>query len=387
MADNILGILSDETFAQRMDTLCAIIAKAGTEEDGLGAGTWKDIQRIVRRGLAPKLFSVGDQLRCKRGNETLVWDIIGIDHDIPSDKSMTHSMTLQLHDCFTLLQYDAKEAFYYTETGLTAGTYHFTVGQHPFVDSENGKTYQFTLTYPVPAGGHLVLAAAHNASIEGTNISSYANGYSDTVETVTLTSGTAGTNLGTVNTAANENFNSFPHAIFGSSNYAQSALKQYIGSTADEGAVWKPQTKFDRAPSWAANTAGFLCGMDENFLSVVGEVDKITALNTVSDSGGSVTASEKFFLLSCSEVYGGNNNRINEGHPYPYYSENSDLSAAGTGADSNRIKHLGGTAQNWVLRSPYTATAHSMRTVYPAGDLRVSAASASVAIAPACCII
>ena len=386
MADNILGILSDDAFAQRMDTLCAIIAKAGTEEDGLGAGTWKDIQRIVRRGLAPKLFSVGDQLRCKRGNETLVWDIIGIDHDIPSDKSMTHSMTLQLHDCFTLLQYDAKEAFYYTETGLTAGTYHFTVGQHPFVDSENGKTYQFTLTYPVPAGGHLVLAAAHNASIEGTNISSYANGYSDTVETVTLTSGTAGTNLGTVNTAANENFNSFPHAIFGSSNYAQSSLRQYLGSTAVAGSVWTPQNKFDRPPEWAANTAGFLYGIDENFLAVVGEVDKIT----VSYGGGSITSSEKIFLLSRSEVYGGDENGINEGQPYSYYVNNSDLSAAGTANDANRIKYRDGKVQHWWLRSPGTdieSYTCYVRYVRNSGDVYNCNSSVYSGVAPVCCII
>ena len=45
---------------------------------------WKDIQQLVRLGLAPMLFQIGDQFTCKRGNEELVWDLIGIDQDVPT---------------------------------------------------------------------------------------------------------------------------------------------------------------------------------------------------------------------------------------------------------------------------------------------------------------
>ena len=38
--------------------------------------TWAEVQRIVRAGLASQVFSVGDQLTCKRGTQTLVWDIL-----------------------------------------------------------------------------------------------------------------------------------------------------------------------------------------------------------------------------------------------------------------------------------------------------------------------
>lgn len=387
MTDNILGILSDDAFAQRMDTLCAIIAKAGTEEDGLGAGTWKDIQRIVRRGLAPKLFSVGDQLRCKRGNETLVWDIIGIDHDIPSDKSMTHSMTLQLHDCFTILRYDTREALYCAESGLDAGTYNFTVGQHTWNPSEKGKTYQFTLTKPVPTGGQLVLSASYSSSLAGTDIMSYTDSFSeDAIETVFLAEGNSGTSLGTMNNTVGGSMNSCQSALLGNNNYAQSSLRQYLGSTAVAGSVWTPQNKFDRPPEWAANTAGFLYGIDENFLAVVGEVDKIT----VSYGGGSITSSEKIFLLSRSEVYGGDENGINEGQPYSYYVNNSDLSAAGTANDANRIKYRGGKVQHWWLRSPGTdieSYTCYVRYVRNSGDVYNCNSSVYSGVAPVCCII
>ena len=46
--------------------------------------SWADVQKAVRSGIAGKIFSIGDQLTCQRGNDTLVWDIIGIDHDTPA---------------------------------------------------------------------------------------------------------------------------------------------------------------------------------------------------------------------------------------------------------------------------------------------------------------
>ena len=70
--------------------------------------SWGDVQKAVRSGLAAKVFSIGDQLICQRAGVNLVWDVIGIDHDTPADPQFTHSMTLQLHDCFTAnMQFDA----------------------------------------------------------------------------------------------------------------------------------------------------------------------------------------------------------------------------------------------------------------------------------------
>ena len=90
--------------------------------------SWEDVQKAVRSGIASKIFSIGAQLTCQKDGTNLVWDVIGIDHDTPADPQFTHSMTLQLHDCFpTVIQFDAPEAFYYAENGLAAGTYHFAI--------------------------------------------------------------------------------------------------------------------------------------------------------------------------------------------------------------------------------------------------------------------
>ena len=75
--------------------------------------SWEDVQKAVRSGIASKIFSIGDQLTCQRNGIDLVWDIIGIDHDTPADPQYSHSLTLQLHDCFTeAMQFDAPEAMY-----------------------------------------------------------------------------------------------------------------------------------------------------------------------------------------------------------------------------------------------------------------------------------
>lgn len=66
---------------------------------GGGEFTIPTIQQIVRSGEAEYYFKLKDQISCYHeefGN--LVWDIIGFDHDVPSDSKYTHSMTLLLHN-------------------------------------------------------------------------------------------------------------------------------------------------------------------------------------------------------------------------------------------------------------------------------------------------
>jgi len=345
--------------------------------------SWEDVQKIVRMGLASNTFAIGDQLTCQRGSTTLVWDIIGIDHDTPTDKNFKHSLTLQLHDCLLSLQYDATEALFYAENELPEGTYNFTLLAGYDTTYGGGKTYSFTLAKPVPAGGVIMFPWGYQKQAADTKISTYGSVTSTTViESVAVTEGANGTALETVGEC------NHTHRIrYGSNNWMQSAMRQYLNSDAAAGSVWTPKTNFDRPPSWATNTAGFLNGLDADFLAVIGEVDKITTLNTLTDGGGSETNAEKFFLLSRSEVYGGKENGILEGDAYPYYSETSDLSAAGTGADTNRIKYRNGAAQYWWLRSPSTSHSSNVRNVNTTGNVGNNSANNRNGVAPACCII
>jgi hypothetical protein len=70
---------------------------------------WKSVQDIVRAGMGHKIFQVGDQLLAEFNGTPVVWDIIGIDHDKPTDPRFTHSLTIQSRDCLVDAQFDAPE--------------------------------------------------------------------------------------------------------------------------------------------------------------------------------------------------------------------------------------------------------------------------------------
>ena len=297
---NVLNLLSESTYIEKMDMQNALLKAIATNGGGGGdtpveVESWAVVQQLVRLGIAAKVFSIGDQLVCNHATYgKLTWDIIGIDHDTPVNSEYTHSLTIQLHDCL-------------------------------------GATFQFDAAEPTNPD---------------TNRQSY-----------------------------------------GSNNWSESGIRQWLNSAGNPGTWWEAKTDYDVQPSYATSTAGFMKGLDADFLATVGEVSKITAKNTVTDGGGSDTTTEKFFLLSLTEIYGGLNNSISEGVVYPYYSDNSALTAAGTGTDANRIKYRNGTAQYWWLRSPYPSYSSYVRNVYATGYVGGSNASNGYGVAPACCII
>lgn len=361
----------------------------GKLEDEIGklaavmpVNSWADVQSIVRAGMAAKFFAVGDQLTCQKDGTNLVWDIIGIDHDTPADPQYTHSMTLQLHDCFqTNLQYDAPEAFYYAENGLAAGTYHFAIDSSYDASHQSFNNYQFTLTQDVPAGGQLGLAWSYNAASSTILVKSYASPSAVAqTESVSVTEGTDGTDLGvlTVSCDLENNLNSIQRARFGSNTYKESSVRQWLNSDAAAGSVWSPQNNYDRPPTWAATADGFLRGMDEDFLAVVGE----TNVTTVVNSSWTTTLNDRFFLLSGKQVYGSSSG---EGAAYPYYSGHSDLGSAGSGADSNRMKRRGGSNQGWWLRTRIPGNDYEVKVVAGSnGSVTVNNAAYASGVAPAC---
>lgn len=71
--------------------------------------SWEEVQEIVRRGQAKQVFDIGDQFSVNYNGSPLIVDIIGIDHDIPTDTNFTHSLTIQFHDCIQNVQFDAIE--------------------------------------------------------------------------------------------------------------------------------------------------------------------------------------------------------------------------------------------------------------------------------------
>lgn len=356
--------------------------------------SWAAVQDIVRSGNAGLVFALGDQLVCKKGNADLAWDIIGIDNDTPADPTYTHSMTLQLHDCYaTAIQPGNTQAFYYCENGLAAGSYYFTID--PTYDSSRNtfSGYQFTLASAVPAGGQLCFGWEYGTNAGDSKVSSYASA-SDSVaieDNLSVTDATTGTFLGNLTAAGDfsNNINSVHRIRYGSNNYKESAVRQWLNSSAAAGSVWVPQTKFDRPPAWATTEAGWMNGIDADFLAVIGEASISVSRNPICDGGGSDTLNDKFFLPSRENVYGGQEiSGVSEGGAYAYYEEYSSLSAAGTGNDANRIKYVNSTAAAWWLRTPNSANSSDTRRSTTAGAITSNPASnTGNRVAPVCCII
>lgn len=331
----------------------------------------------------------GDVVIVTLNADKLGWDILGTNHD--TAKASPYTTTLGMHDQWKNdMQFDAPEAMFAFSSGLAAGTYNFTVGAQPWYASDVNKTMQFTLTKAIPAGGQLRTNNAYNATMIGSTVLTYSSPSSTTaLETVSITQGNSGTSLGTVTRTVTGNINSIDRALLGSNNYKESAIRQWLNSDKPAGQVWTPQTVWDRPPSWAATADGFMRGMDADFLAVVGKTHIKVARATTYEGGVAYDEMDDyFFLLSRSEQYGGVEvSGVDEGSPYPYYSDYSDLSSAGTGADKNRIKYRNGTAQLYWERTPYTSSGYNVCRVGADGYVSGGNAYISGGVLPACNII
>lgn len=473
-------IVLDETMHginSTMKQIAAILAKRG----GLEPKTYSDVQSIVRLGLAPSVFSVGDIIEVGRetrvqaslGEHTgitavsvnedafvaamdeagekeyeIIFDgsawkyeghpIILADYGISvtgtpaegdtiivvetastinmvvmdfiengqttigniklHDKTKQYGMILQSEKLLYNLQFDEREAFYYAADGLAAGTYHFKLVEHTWVAADTGKSFQFTLTQAVPAGGQLVFVQGYNATLDGGSIRSFESGSSTTaIETAVMSVGTGGTDLGELKNAINGAMNGCQRALLGSGRWGTSAMRQHLNSAKVAGQVWAPQTNWDRPPSWVSSTAGFMHGLDPEFVKICADVELLTALSTVCDTTategsagtGYETTTDKYFLPSRPEVFGGGDNASDKGDAWQYYAANSDVpgGSSNAGNDSNRTKvSMAGAPYYWWLRSPYVGSGVGVRSISPAGYVYSYDASNTLGVAPACVI-
>lgn len=404
MASNIFNFLSDEVYNQKMNVknnLLRILAE--NESDNLIPKSWDYIQFLVRNDLHKKVLHLGDELVCQKDGVNISWIIVDFDKDIPIDSQFTHSLTLVMKNQWNeAVQFDSKEAAFYFEDGLSAGTYYFTIGAQPWCTEDVNKSFMFTITTAIPAKGQLVFGNNYAATCENARIYSYSSSsftspledVADNVSspsgktmTMTLWDGETGIFLGTINNDVQTNINSIQRALLGNTNYKESAIRQWLTSDAVAGSVWKPQTKFDRPPSWKDTLKGFMNGMDEDFLSVIKPTLITTARSTSTDGGGVDITQDKIFLLSKPQVYGGATvSGVDEGAPYEYFLRYSDLSAAGSGSDKNRIKTRNGSAQWYWLRSRYAGIGTRVWIVNIDGQLGNSYAANAHGVAAACTI-
>ena len=403
-ATDSFNFISDEQYNEKMTVKNNLLRALAEEDHGvLVPKTWEELQFLVRNGLHTKVLHIGDEFTCQKDGVNITWVVIAFDEDVPPDTQFKYSITLMMKEQWgTAVQFDTREALFYFPNGLEVdsenGSYfYFTIGAQPWYGADVGKSYMFKLEQSIPADGQLVINNVFNATCLNATLSTYRpmnnslarTEWTTPIETVTMSlwDEENGNFLGTPNNSIQGNINSIQRALLGSSNYKKSAIAQWLNSAKESGAVWDPQTKFDRPPSWFSSLKGFMNGMDADFLAVVQPTTIKTARNTVTDGGGYDIATDMFYLLSKPQIYGGATvSGIDEGSAYEYYQHYSDLNSAGTGDDKNKIKTRNESAQWYWLRSPDAGNGVNVWTVGAAGQLGSSSAAHAYGVAAACTI-
>lgn len=389
---NYAGQLKIASAIQEVKNTLEAHYKAGSSE---GVRSFAGLQALCRIGNVEDYVSVGDQFSCARGQETLTWDVVHIgDAGDVGGETGSKYVALQLHDCFkTQLQFDEREAFFYADKELPAGTYHFKTDHSNITDKnwdEWKKTLQFTLTKAVPAGGQIAFSqdTDYNKVRAGTNkIVTFASQTTTTaLETVSCSEGTSGTDLSTLGT-----INASQRVCYGYNNYKQSALRQFLNSDAAAGSVWTPQNNFDRPPAWAAAQDGFMNGLDSDFLNAVQQVKINVTTNQITDGNTVESMQDKFFLPTSKNINGMQNDpsHIEDTTIWDYYTKfrRDGKTGESYNDDPNRIKYIGTGKVYWWLRSCSLSYANVVRIVLTSGYGGWGAnACGAYGVAPACYI-
>ena len=313
---------------EQLDVLNANLAAIAAAKSDTIFTDYSAIARIVRQGFGPQYFQIGDQINVKytdpTNSETVYdwpFDVVHHGNVTLEDGEVVPGMFLQAHYCSPYgVMFDQSEALYYCSDALPAGTYNFTIGS-TWGESGNvvaGKSYSFTTTQQVPAGGQVRVGkatesdpwSAPDTSPSAWKVHTYASpSATETIETgLALTEGAQGTSLGTTTTEilyGNEGINNLYRAGYGYNRWSQSGIRQYLNSNAAKGAWWTPKNNFDRPPAQLPTYPGFMAGLEEDFLAVLKPVKVTTALNTKSDSaiGTSEDTYDTFFLASLQQQY------------------------------------------------------------------------------------
>lgn len=363
---------------------------------------WYGIREIVRAGKAPQYYPIGSIIYDNFNESTgTAFQVVAYDNHLDptlTEQGYTHSMTLCELMLTDVITFDAIEAFLYVETEIPAGVYRFTIPDYDVAYGGN-KTYYFTSTKSIPVGGQLVLTWQYKQL--PSRVASYSDSTSTTAieSNMTLTEWIEGTspeaiNLGTIAGPSTQlgssdygKMNHIHRARYGSNNYLQSGVRQYINSNSAANTWWTPQTIFDR--SYGSRTsAGRLTKFNQDLVSVMATPTIQSRTNqifeTTSLDGTTFTlntnyniTTDKMFLLSPYEI--NLNTDTTVGTIMNYYIDANN-------AKRVKLRESNNQAYYWWLRTPTPSIAYYVRSVSTSGALDSHTAISSYGCAPACVI-
>lgn len=313
MAESTLQKILEKTQLQN----AYLAAIAGSRPGTVTVTGWESVSEIVRAGLAPKIFRVGDQFICEwidRATEKTydwVWDIVHMGQVTLEDGREVPGMFLQAHYLtpFTI-QFDHEENEKATESTFSGDYSYYT--KNP---DSSYKLEEVAVGQQIPAEKEYYHSAIKDTS-------------------------------GNI-------------CRWGYNRWSHSAIRQWLNSdSAEKGNWWKAQHLGDVAPNELENRAGFLSGFEQDFLDVIKKVKIRTQLNTITDEeiGTDEETVDLMFLPSKEQLYGVLEGSIYNDEAFEYYKQVAGFEAPNNGNSAGRIKYKldAQTSADWQrLRSPY----------------------------------
>lgn len=352
---------------------------AGAQVPIVGCASWREIRRNVKLGRGAALYPVHTVFNVRHKKfGSIPFEVVAHDVDADPNNAGTHTMTLlMLEGLFRGSQsyaFDEREKLCNCPGGLAAGSYYADIeainaAKNGGSGGVSGEVYGFTLTQAVPSGGYLAFDIDYYNTWSPITITSYASA-GTIVETVAVTADdSSGTDIMTALSLSDINYGGC--ARYGSSNYKQSAIKQWLNASGS--GWWTAKTVFDLPPDYVDDD-GFLGGLDPDFARLLLETEQVTSTSKnyeeIEAVNSSYTITDKVFLASYTQVGGeAINQQAAENTLWPAFT---GLSA---GAEPARVKYRHGLRTEddadsscwWWLRSPNPANPDFARRVYTDG--------------------
>lgn len=301
-------ILTDET-GEKIVKVLNIIAQNRISYQSMD---WQKVRTLIANGVGESAFAIGTQL-IEKWTDTadskeydMPWQVNHFEDVALEDGEVVPGMWLQTHYALPFgIQFSHQRAFLACPDGLSAGTYNFDFANAWGNNVKPGINYQFTLTNPVERGGRLAgCYGAPDQAPSSWKVYSYGKDGITLNETVNVTVGSGGTNLGTIqHDSRSGNLNSVQEMAYGWNRWKTSALRQYLNSSKQKGQWWTPQDQWDICPDQLAYKDGFLCGMPEEMLNCLKKVKVVTYANTVNDEGAEDITYDYVTLPSLSQMF------------------------------------------------------------------------------------
>lgn len=307
MLTDSTGLKIVETL-EKQNTILGALAGVNVESQA----DWSMIKSLVKNGEAKNIYDFGDQFvdtwtdTVNSKSYEFPWQVNHFEDVTLEDGETIPGMYLQMHYAHPFgVQFSQARAFYKCPDGLQAGTYHVKLEKDWGTYAKKDTYWQFTLTQAVPENGKLAgFIQMPDVTPANWKVVSYQPNGIDKIETVNVTSGQGGTDLGTMlYDTRSGNMNSMQETAYGWNRWKTSALRQYLNSDKKKGEWWTAQDEWDIAPDQLSKYDGFLCGMPKEMLDAMKTVKVSTYTNTVQNGGEDDITYDKVFLPSLKEIH------------------------------------------------------------------------------------